>query len=149
MGYANRWAVYSPSDNVVIDIVPPGFAVEAARARYGPEYGEDLVVLPLDEAARLYEDGFKSPPREISAEDWWYAFEVLPHASYFGHRGGGESFHSPELVAGNIANIYVRIGKRYFHFTDSRFLRPEERVAKVRAAFPDVGPHDLDSLWRR
>jgi hypothetical protein len=58
---------------------------------------------------------------------------------------GGESLHVHELlIAGNIANIYVRVGKRYFHFADSRLLTCKERVAKVKAVFPNLPPHYRD-----
>ena len=129
---AECYAVYSPSKNVVIDIVPIGLgAHDAAIRKYAPEYGNDLTVLPISEAAKRYDAGWKSPPKEIKEEDWMYALEVLPPCKW-SHKGGGESFHVSELLAGNIANIYVRIGERYFQFSDDFRMSPEERVNKVK-----------------
>ena len=70
--------------------------------------------------------------QEITAERWWYTLEVLPPVMWC-HRGGGERFPMMEHIAGSIVNIYVRIGKRFFHFADHAWLKPEERVARVEA----------------
>jgi hypothetical protein len=129
---ANARAVYSPSRNVVIDLVAPNVTAEAAVAKYAAEYGTDLVVLPIDEALWRYEDKFRRPVEEINEETWWYMLEVLPPHQW-SHQGGGESFHLGELIAGRIANIYVRIGKRFFRFSDDARLSPQSRVERVEA----------------
>jgi hypothetical protein len=93
------------------------------------------------EFASRYEYGFRSPPKEISewGWEWEYALRAAPPEMHCGHRGDGEeSFHSPEPIALTIRNIYVRIGKRYFHLRDTTLFSHERRVEKVREAFPEL-----------
>lgn len=120
---------YSPGSNSIIDFVPDGTTEVPERLH---KYGTDLIILSAPEAFKRYEDGFRSPVIEITAEQWDEALGCLPPVAWR-HDGGGESFHISELVAGNIANIYVRIGERYFTFADSRFLKGAERVERAKA----------------
>jgi len=70
--------VYCTASNRIIDLVRKAETETEAIARLTPEYGPDLMILPLDEAETRFEAQFKTAPVQITEADWFYALEVLP-----------------------------------------------------------------------
>jgi hypothetical protein len=57
-------------------------------------------------------------PWPITRERWWEMLECLPPCAWV--RGSGsESFYVSELLSGDIAAHFVRIGDRYFELQAS------------------------------
>ena len=77
------------------------------------------------------------PPQEITEEVFSNMLDVLPPCAWV-KAGGCESFHMSEFDVYNVTGIYIRIGQRYFSFKDVFTLTHEERITRVRKAFPDV-----------
>jgi hypothetical protein len=124
-------AIYCTKTNQIIDLVKSD--ANAALAALQPKYGDDLVVLPFDDAWKRHEDAAKTPPIEIDEDAWMYALEVLPPAGWK-HADGGEVFKCSERLTGAITAIYVRIDDRYFTFNDDIRLPAVECVKRVRDA---------------
>lgn len=109
--------IFCTRTNRVIDTVLEGQSAEEKLARHMPEYGPDLVIMDFEDAWKKHEDAFKSEPKEITKDEYWYALEVLPPVGWKGH-SGAESFKMCERLTGSITAIYVQIGARYFVFND-------------------------------
>lgn len=124
-------AIFCEQTNRVIDAFPATCDSAERLSKYRGEYGENLIVLCLDEAAQRYEDSFKSEPVEITEKDWTYALECLPPVGWK-HGDGGESFKMMERTAGNVTAIYVRIGERHFQFNDNIRTPHPDCVKRVR-----------------
>ena len=83
---------------------------------------------------KMQEASFKSQPVEITEDRYIKAMEVLPPFGLVS-RWNEESFKMYNLIYGNITEIYLRIGKRYFCFKDEFSMRHDEIVAKINAVF--------------
>ena len=121
-----------PGQRSIIDSVRPdgrglysGETLEEIRKRY-----PDAVVAEWQTVYRDIEESARSAPIEITEHRWMYALEVLPPCRWT-QGNGCSSFHVSELVVGNIGNIYVRLGKRYFEFADRVTLTHDQRVEAV------------------
>ena len=127
--------VFCTATTRIIDFLRREEAHEAAIARLA-EYGTALTVLPFEEAQTRYESTFKSDPVEITEARYHEMLGVLPPHDWRGS-GDAESFKLIERTAGSITGIYVRIGDRHFHLSDSIFMKHDAIVARVResAAF--------------
>ena len=126
-------AIYSSTTNTIVDLLQ-GTTHQTARSRLEalkPEYGADLILLTPDEAMNRYEAAFKSGPEEITEQRFWDMLEVLPPVTWH-TTSDGESFKMCERTAGAITGIYVRIGKRYFTFSDD--IRTPHRECCRRVA---------------
>ena len=130
-------AIYCTDTNRIIDFVRDGETDEAALDRLKSDYGYPvpLLVLPIAEVAQRYEDGFKSPPVEITEERWNEMLGILPPVGWKHGEPDSESFKISELTAGRITAIFVRIGKRYFEMSDRISMPHAECVTHVRAKF--------------
>lgn len=128
-------AIYCADTNRIIDIVRDGETDEAALGRLKHDYGYPvpLLVLPIAEAAQRYEDGFRSPPVEITEERWNEMLGILPPVGWKHGEPDSESFKISELTAGRVTAIFVRIGQRYFEFSDLITTRHIDCVARCRA----------------
>lgn len=109
-------AVFCLTTNRLIDVVRRGEAAATALNRL-QSYGSDLTILPLAEAQARYEVPFKTEPVEIAEDAWHEALCVLPPHDWR-NTAAGESFKSPEHIAGAVTAIYVRINERHFTFCD-------------------------------
>lgn len=106
--------------------------LEQLRVRYpGAEVGE------LDDVRRKSEALIRTPPSEITEEQFTYALEVLPPEDWQ-HGKNCNSFKMSECFSGRMTHIYAQIGDRYFEMLDLCTMKHEEIIAAVRAAFPEV-----------
>lgn len=128
-------AIYCADTNRIIDFVRDGETDEAAIERLVSEYGypAPLIALPIAEAARRYEDAFKSPPVEITEARFMEMLGILPPVGWKHGEHDSESFKISELTAGRVTAIFVRIGQRYFEFSDLITTRHIDCVARCRA----------------
>lgn len=126
----NYNCIFDPVKLRLIDVIPEGSDGKAWFEKHGNEYGDNLIVLSLDEGAKRQEESFKSPPQEISEEKWMEMLCVLPPVSWK-HDSTGESFKLSERTSGTITAIFVRIGQRFFTFSDSIYTPHAECVARV------------------
>ena len=110
--------VFCTTTNRVIDFIPDDCDGSAAIAKFAPEYGRALVILPFDDAWQRYENQFKSEPVEITEERWHEMLGVLPPVAWKSD-STGESFKISERTAGSITAIFVRIRHRYFELSDT------------------------------
>ncbi len=127
--------VFCTATQSIIDIVRDGAGETDQQAidRLRAEYGTALTALPASEAQQRYEARFKSPVREVSAEDFNDALNVLPPQDWV-HARGGQSFKISERIAGSVTAIYVSLQGRYFHF-DDHIRTPHEECLKRAADF--------------
>lgn len=93
-----------------------------------------LEVGELDDVITAKEDVYRgAPPREITAESFTQALEVLPPENWT-RDGLEESFLMCERTSGRITSIFARLADRYFTFSDLYSLNHFEIMAKVRSA---------------
>lgn len=114
-----KTVIFCTASNRVIDTVPDGTEEDAAKRllELTPQYGSALILLPPGEAFRRYEDGFKSGPEEITADRFHEMLNILPPVAWH-NTSDGESFKMCERSAGNVTAIFVKLGDRYFTFSD-------------------------------
>lgn len=126
--------IYCTATQRIIDFVHDGLGEtdETAIARLKGEYGTALTPMPANAAQRLYEDQFKTPVQEISAEDFDDGLNVLPPVCWTRARGA-QSFKISERVAGCVTAIYVNIGDRYFRFQDDIRMPHDTACERVLA----------------
>lgn len=138
--------IYCTRTNRIIDTCLTGQdGPDAKLARYMPEYGPDLVVIPFADAWQRHENAAKSEPSEITQEQWDYALNVLPPVSWR-NDGSAESFKISERLTGAITAIYVRLNERHFTFNDDIRTPHEECCRRVfhsqayRLSLPNEAP---------
>lgn len=126
--------VYCTATNRIIDFVrgDAGETDEQAISRLKGEYGTALTALPAHEAQARYEASFKTDVREITAEAFDDALNVLPPEDWTRARGA-ESFKCMERIAGAVTSIFVAMGDRYFTFNDHIRLPHDQCCERVRA----------------
>lgn len=125
---------YIPGTGRVIDAEHPntcrgvysGKSVEDMRDEY-----PDIVRGTFEDAAKIEDDHFRSPPIVCTEADFMEALECLPPMKWR-HGDGAESFMISERTAGSITNIYCRIGDRYYTLADSVTLTHEQIVDKCK-----------------
>lgn len=76
-----------------------------------------VILNTRSEAQASQEASFITSPKEITEEQFIDALDVLPPMNWR-NEGRTESFKFCEYIVDNITNIYVRVSKRYFHFSD-------------------------------
>jgi len=115
---------YVPGATSIIDTARPdgrsvcyGHALAEVQARYP---GAQL--MSLDDAATLANAELdrtfhRGVPTEITEDRWMYALEVLPPCRWT-RDAEGERFYVSELLYGDVASWYVRLGDRYFEIND-------------------------------
>ena len=97
------------------------------------ERSPGAIITTYQDAAEQIEAGCKTEPRQIDAEDFDYALNVLPPMQWV--RGGDvESFLMSERTNGRVTGIYARLGDTYWKFEDVCTLPHAEIIAKVRKA---------------
>lgn len=96
-----------------------------------------LVCVDREEAVRQIIQLVIRAPQEIDAGVFKEMLDLLPPCAWV-RTGGAESFHMSEFDAFDITSIYVRIGSRYFMLKDTYKLSHDERIARIRQAFPDA-----------
>ena len=127
--------VFCTTTNRIIDFIPDDGDGRAAIARFTPEYGTTLVILPVDDAWQRYENQFKSAPVEITRERFHEMLNILPPVAWSYGDPSFESFKMSEHTAGSITAIFVRIHDRYFELSDTCTLRHRECVSRVLNKF--------------
>lgn len=132
--------IFCTATQSIIDYIRDAAGETDALAirRLAPEYGTALTAMPAAEAQALYENKYKTPVREVSAEDFDDALNVLPPVGWSRLRGG-ESFKISERIAGRVTAIYVALQGRHFRFDDD-IRTPHkdclQRVSQFIAAAP-------------
>ncbi len=133
-----NYFVYTDSRGVITaqDAVHPvtgkGLYSGKTLDEYRAEY-PDMRVMCWDEYIVQHEACFKSAPKEITEEQFFYALEVLPPDNWV--RGDDcESFKMCERTTGSITGIYARIGRKFFQMYDSYRMKHAAIIAACRAA---------------
>lgn len=106
---------YQPSNLTIIDIMQPDGksqyareTIEQIKARYpGAE------VWDFDAAIEHKENALKSPPIEITLDQFIDALEVLPPRDWQ-RTSEGESFKMCEHTSGRITAIYAKVNGKYY-----------------------------------
>jgi hypothetical protein len=129
--------VFCSATRSIADVIHDGLGETDAEAirRLTPEYGTALSAMPAAEAQVLYEAQFITAVREITAEDYDDALNVLPPVDWTRH-SGGESFKISERIAGRITAIYVALNGHHYRFDDdirTSHVDCLKRVADFRA----------------
>lgn len=124
----------------IIDAVGPDgrglYSHDTAEAIQARAPGAQVV--DIGEAARQIDNVFRKPPQQITRERWWQMLEMLFPDDWH-HGFGSESFKLSERLAGNVAQIFCRIGSTedtssYWEMADLVTLRHADIVALVQAA---------------
>ena len=105
---------------------------EAMRQHPGAE------VMPIEAAHEACCDQYRTDPAQCGAERFLEMLEVLPPLRWQ-RRGASESFMVGEMIYGDIAAIFVRLGREdgeptYWSFNDRVTLGHDEIVARATAA---------------
>lgn len=112
---------FDPVRMVTIDVINPttgrGVYGKSDLAEARARYGDQVVVADIEECHDVISDHHRSDPVEISKEDWWEMFEVLPPVDYV-NWGKSQSFKMMERQYGSITGVYCRLGSQYFRFYD-------------------------------
>lgn len=123
--------IFCTKTNRIIDTCLPGQdGPEDKLERLSKDYGDMLIVLTFDEAWRRSEDAVKSEPVEIDEKAYIEALCVLPPVSWV-ITPDAESFKISERTMGAVTSIYVRLGSRFFTFSDTIRMKHEDCCAKV------------------
>ena len=133
MSQSPKRCIFCTTTSRIIDLVPDHNDGAELLTKYSVDYGNDLIVLDLDVAYERFEQALKSDPVEITEERWYEMLGVLPPVAWR-HDASGESFKISERTAGSITAIFVRVGSRFFEFSDTITLPHQECTARVRAA---------------
>ena len=113
-------------------------SLELIQERY-----PDATIIESDLAVEIQQQKWISPPKEISIDYYFYAFEELPPLDYqtsFDNDDSktSESFKCEEFNSGIVTNIYCCInsptGDRYFKLSDVVSLSHKAIVSKVKAS---------------
>jgi len=101
------------------------------------ETGEDVQLLPLEDAGRMIDDAqtraYCRAPVEITREQFDEMMNVLPPAKWL--RGtASEAFFVPEALCADIYSWHVRIGEQYWCLNRSGTRKPESIIAEVATA---------------
>ncbi len=127
--------VFCTATNRLIDFIPDISDGKAEIAKLGAEYGDQLIVLDVDDAFTRYENAFKSEPVEISEERFTEMLGVLPPVAWTRNPANCESFKICERTTGSVTAIFVRVDDRYFELSDSIRLPHRDCIARVLAKF--------------
>jgi hypothetical protein len=105
-----------------------GFTLEEVQARH-----PGAIITFYREAIAEIEASCKTEPRQIGAEDFEYALNVLPRCQWA--RGDeSDSFKMSERTNRRITAIYARVGATYWRFEDVCTMPHTEIITKVRKA---------------
>ncbi|MDX9668609.1 hypothetical protein QMK50_27060 [Pseudomonas sp. P5_152] len=105
-----------------------GHTLEEVQARC-----PGAILTTYQEAVEQIETCCKTVPRQIDADHFDYALNVLPPMRWVSG-GDTESFLMSERTIGRVTGIYARIGNTYWTFEDVCTLLHAEIIAKVRKA---------------
>lgn len=133
--------VWFEAPNTILDAVHPvtGKPVWGSTDYTGQPGVERM---SFDEALERQANHWRSPPSEITWKEFDDALNVLPPVAWC-NWSAAESFKISERTSGNITAIYCRIGDtapRYFHLSDSIFLKHDEIVRRCREALAGGRP---------
>lgn len=110
-----------------------GQTLEAMQVRYpGLKVGDFNDIMRAKEA--FYRE---LGVYEIDEETFMDALECLPPLDWV-RKGNAEAFKLSELICGNIAWIYCRLGKRFFRFYDSVSLNWEGIARRLEQGIQEI-----------
>ncbi|MEQ1670269.1 MAG: hypothetical protein ABL893_05375 [Hyphomicrobium sp.] len=112
----NRPVVFCTATNSLIDYLHKN-ETEADAFKRLASYGTALTILTADAAMELYENQFKTEPKEITEAKFMEMLCILPPVAWR-NDGAAESFKMCERQAGFVTAIYVHMEKRFFEFYD-------------------------------
>lgn len=130
MSHDNPPCLVDAETNQIVDIFKPGELTPDRVSALQKQYGTTFLVLPYVDARNRIEAPFITPPFEITAEHFHDMLTLMPPLNRC-NTGDAESFKSMEMIAGDITDIYVRIRRRYFAFSDHRDTPHEECCRRV------------------
>ena len=111
--------VFCTATNRLIDFIPDNSDGSATIARFVPEYGSALIILPVVDAWQRHENSCKSEPVEITRDRFHEMLNILPPVAWNYNDPSFESFKMSERTTGSITAIFVRIHDRYFAFSNT------------------------------
>lgn len=121
-----------------------GQTIEAMQARY-----PGLKVGDFNDLMRAKEAFYRElGVYEIDEETFMDALECLPPLDWQ-RKGQAESFKFSELITGNIAMIYCRLGKRFFRFYDDVALNWEGVARRLDKGVQEIAAAKAADLGRR
>lgn len=97
------------------------------------EFPDTVIAESWDTTERALEKEYIHPPKRIERAAWLRMFTIQPPQSLV-RRGQTESFKVSDLLYGQVAFIYARIGWRFFRLCDRIDMSHDEIVAKCRAS---------------
>lgn len=125
--------VPSVVDSVVIDEagVQRGLVSGETQAELSDRY-PDTQVIDIDGFWHMHNEAHRTPPEVSTEENFTFALECMPPLDWRTVRGI-ESFKMEERLSGNMTNIHVRKGDRYWTFVDRDALSAEDIALKIEA----------------
>lgn len=130
-------AIYVPGETTLIALIDP----DTDRTLYSGTMADQLLrdnprAIRLDSDLAMAEvygaalRKYRTAPQEITRDLWDENLNVLPPVKY--HRQGDQaSFMMAEYLMFDLTVIYVRIGDRYWSFTDRDSLTHDQIVWAV------------------
>ncbi|ELY5940705.1 hypothetical protein SNN83_003834 [Cronobacter malonaticus] len=111
---------------------------------YLSESSAESGIHAISEAERAYwlsrEKSFVTAPVEVDVIAFHEAAGLMyPLSWHCDTAQDTETFMLQEMICGNVTEIYVRIGRRYFRMQDYSNQNHADIVAKVRTAFSQNG----------
>jgi hypothetical protein len=91
----------------------------------------DLAVGPIHEAQRRIADTYIEAPKEIDRDEFVRALGCMPPVDWV-QLPRESTFKLSELIYGDIARIYARLGKEYFALKDRCTLTHDQIIARIR-----------------
>ncbi|MGQ3665362.1 hypothetical protein [Citrobacter braakii] len=106
-----------------------GWTLEQLNAQGGA-----FELVAFETAYQRYCDSNCQPVEETTEERFNDMLEILPPLDWHHNEGGGaQSFKMMEMYCGNVTDIFVQSGARYFRLRDRVTLAHHEIMARVRA----------------
>ncbi len=129
-----EYCFFSPSDNTIIDSLGKdeertlieGETLEQVRKRY-----PDAIKIKFDEAWNIQEEAGITDPEEISEEEYDWLLNVLPPVGHWWSYDS-ECFKMSERTFGSITRICVKLGDKYYKFSDRITLSTSEILEKAK-----------------
>ncbi|TAN03193.1 MAG: hypothetical protein EPN36_14440 [Rhodanobacteraceae bacterium] len=108
------------------------------QAQLVEEYGPELRVGTREEFRAAHDAHWRAPFKEITAEAYDKALNVLPPSGWH-TTDGVESFKWSERLSGTITNVFARTRDRFFTCRDDISLSPAVIASRVHALLATQG----------
>lgn len=131
MSVTRETCFYVPGSTTIVDVVIDGKTaiykedLSQVRSLY-PEAVEMDLNEAFDQIEKAQALAYITEPIEITEDRYIEMLEVLPPMKW-----EQDTFMLCEFTAGCYTSIFCKIGGRFFEFTDSAFLKPNQIIEKV------------------